>query len=82
MNECRSTRSLECRHFSDELNSCSGVTVICSEDGQARTQRLTISEHKQAEARLSDLGVPLPSRVLPQATAPPQLSLCSFDHEN
>ena len=33
------------------------------------------STRKHAEARLAELGVALTSRMLPQATAPPQLLL-------
>ena len=41
--------------------------------GGRRTIRSLHSTRKQAEARLLELGHPLPSRVLPPATAPPQL---------
>ena len=43
--------------------------------GGRRTIRSLHSTRKQAEARLAVLGVSLPSRVLPPATAPPQLLL-------
>jgi hypothetical protein len=43
--------------------------------GGRRSIRSLHSTRKQAEARLIELGVALPSRVLPPATAPPQLLL-------
>ena len=52
-----------------------GTDVLRCPCGGRRTIRSLHSTRKQAEARLTQLGVPLPSRVLPPATAPPQLLL-------
>ena len=52
-----------------------GTDVLRCPCGGRRTIRGLHSTRKQAEARLIELGVALPSRVLPPATAPPQLLL-------
>ena len=52
-----------------------GNDVLRCPCGGRRTIRRLHSTRKQAEARLLELGGALPSRVLPPATAPPQLLL-------
>ena len=52
-----------------------GNDVLRCPCGGRRSIRAVHSTRKQAEARLTELGVALPSRVLPPATAPPQLLL-------
>ncbi len=52
-----------------------GTDVLRCPCGGRRSIRSLHSTRKQAEARLLELGVALPSRLLPPATAPPQLSL-------
>jgi hypothetical protein len=52
-----------------------GTDVLRCPCGGRRTIRSLHSTRKQAEARLAELGVSLPSRVLPPATAPPQFLL-------
>jgi Putative transposase len=52
-----------------------GTDVLRCPCGGRRTITSFHSTRKQAEARLVELGVALPSRVLPPATAPPQLLL-------
>jgi hypothetical protein len=52
-----------------------GTDVLRCPCGGRRSIRSLHSTRKQAEARLTELGVALPSRVLPPATAPPQLLL-------
>ena len=52
-----------------------GTDVLRCPCGGRRTIRRLHSTRQQAEARLTELRVCLPSRVLPPATAPPQLSL-------
>jgi hypothetical protein len=52
-----------------------GTDVLQCPCGGRRTIRSLHSTRKQAEARLAALGVALPSRLLPPATAPPQLLL-------
>ena len=52
-----------------------GTDVLRCPCGGRRTIRGLHSTRKQAEARLAELGLALPSRVLPPATAPPQLLL-------
>ena len=52
-----------------------GNDVLRCPCGGRRSIRVVHSTRKQAEARLTELGVALPSRVLPPATAPPQLLL-------
>ena len=52
-----------------------GTDVLQCPCGGRRTIRSLHSTRKQAEARLAELGHPLPSQVLPPATAPPQLLL-------
>ena len=52
-----------------------GTDVLRCPCGGRRTIRRLHSTRKQAEVRLTELRVCLPSRVLPPATAPPQLSL-------
>ena len=52
-----------------------GNDVLRCPCGGSRSIRALHSTRKQAEARLLELGVPLPSRILPPATAPPQLLL-------
>ena len=52
-----------------------GNDVLRCPCGGRRTIRALHSTHKAAEQRLAALGRPLPSRVLPRATAPPQLAL-------
>lgn len=52
-----------------------GNDVLRCPCGGRRSIRAVHSTRKQAEARLTELGVTLPSRVLPPATAPPQLLL-------
>ena len=54
-----------------------GTDVLRCPCGGRRSIRAVHSTRKQAEARLAELGVALPSRVLPPATAPPQLLLSS-----
>jgi hypothetical protein len=52
-----------------------GTDVLRCPCGGPRTIRRLHSTRALAEARLAQLGVPLPSRVLPPPTAPPQLLL-------
>ena len=52
-----------------------GTDVLRCPCGGRRSIRAVHSSRKQAEARLTELGIALPSRVLPPATAPPQLLL-------
>jgi len=52
-----------------------GNGVLRCPCGGRRSIRALHSTLKQAEARLTELGVALPSRRLPPATAPPQLLL-------
>jgi hypothetical protein len=52
-----------------------GTDVLRCPCGGRRTIRRLHSTRKHADARLTELGVTLPSPVLPPATAPPQLSL-------
>ena len=52
-----------------------GNDVLRCPCGGRRSIRAVHSTRKQAEARLTEFGVTLPSRVLPPATAPPQLLL-------
>jgi len=52
-----------------------GTDVLQCPCGGRRSISSIHSTRKQAEARLTELGVALPSRVLPPATAPPQLLL-------
>ena len=52
-----------------------GTDVLRCPCGGRRSIRSLHSTRAQAEVRLLELGVELPSRLLPQATAPPQLSL-------
>ena len=52
-----------------------GNDVLRCPCGGRRTIRALFSTHKAAEERLAALGRPLPSRLLPNATAPPQLTL-------
>ena len=52
-----------------------GTDVLLCPCGGRRSIRSLHSTRKQAEARLCELGVTLPSRMLPPATAPPQLLL-------
>ena len=52
-----------------------GTDVLRCPCGGRRSIRAVHSTRKQAEARLTQLGIALPSRVLPPATAPPQLLL-------
>ena len=52
-----------------------GNDVLRCPCGGRRSIRALHSTRKQAEARLTELGVALPSRRLPPATAPPQLLL-------
>ena len=52
-----------------------GTDVLRCPCGGKRSIRAVHSTRKQAEERLTELGVPLPSRLLPPATAPPQLRL-------
>ncbi len=52
-----------------------GSDVLACPCGGRRTLRALHSTRKQAEERLADLGISLPSWRLPPATAPPQLSL-------
>ncbi len=52
-----------------------GNDVLLCPCGGRRSIRAVHSTRKQPEARLTELGVALPSRVLPPATAPPQLLL-------
>ncbi len=52
-----------------------GTDVLRCPCGGRRTIRRLHSTRKQAEVRLTELRVCLPSRLLPPATAPPQLSL-------
>lgn len=52
-----------------------GTDVLRCPCGGRRSIRAVHSTRKQAEARLTELGIALPSRVLPPATAPPQLLL-------
>jgi hypothetical protein len=51
-----------------------GTDVLRCPCGGRRTLRALHSTRKAAELRLAALGIPLPSRVLPPATAPPQLA--------
>ena len=52
-----------------------GNDVLRCPCGGRRTIRALISTHKAAEERLVALGRHLPSRLLPNATAPPQMTL-------
>lgn len=52
-----------------------GTDVLQCPCGGRRTIRALHSTRKAAEERLTSLGVSLPSRLLPPATAPPQLAL-------
>ena len=52
-----------------------GTDVLRCPCGGRRSIRRLHSTRTQAEARLIELGVALPSRVFPPATAPPQLNL-------
>jgi hypothetical protein len=52
-----------------------GTDVLRCPCGGRRSIRAVHSTRKQAEARLTELGIALPSRVLPPSTAPPQLLL-------
>jgi hypothetical protein len=52
-----------------------GTDVLRCPCGGRRSLRSLHSTRAQAEARLLELGTALPSRLLPPATAPPQLSL-------
>ena len=52
-----------------------GIDVLLCPCGGRRSIRRLHSTRSQAEARLLELGVALPSSVLPPATAPPQLLL-------
>jgi hypothetical protein len=52
-----------------------GTDVLRYPCGGRRTVRRLNLGRKQAEARLAELGHPLPSRLLPPETAPPQLVL-------
>ena len=51
-----------------------GTDVLCPCGGR-RTIKALFSTHKAAEERLVALGLRPPSRLLPSATAPPQLTL-------
>ena len=51
-----------------------GTDVLRCPCGGRRTIRALHSTRSAAEQRLTALGVPVPSRILPQATAPPQLT--------
>ena len=51
-----------------------GTDVLRCPCGGRRTIRALHSTRRAAEQRLTALGVPVPSRILPQATAPPQLT--------
>ena len=52
-----------------------GTDVLRCPCGGRRSIRCLHSTRAAAEARLLELGFALPSRILPPATAPPQLSL-------
>ena len=52
-----------------------GTDVLQCPCGGRRTIRALFSTHKAAEERLVELGLRPPSRLLPTATAPPQLTL-------
>jgi Putative transposase len=52
-----------------------GTDVLKCPCGGRRSIRACYATRKQAEARLIELGVPLPSRVMPPARAPPQHQL-------
>ena len=52
-----------------------GNDVLRCPCGGQRTIRALHSTHQAAEERLAALGRKLPSRLLPDATAPPQLTL-------
>ncbi len=52
-----------------------GTDVLRRPCGGRRSIRAVHSTRQQAETRLTELGIALPSRVLPPATAPPQLLL-------
>jgi hypothetical protein len=52
-----------------------GTDVLRCPCGGRRSIRAVHSTRQQAETRLTELGIALPSRVLPPATAPPQLLL-------
>jgi hypothetical protein len=52
-----------------------GTDVLRCPCGGRRSIRSLHSTRKQAEARLAELGISLPSRALPPQTAPPQLAL-------
>jgi hypothetical protein len=51
-----------------------GTDVLRCPCGGRRTIRALHSTRKAAEERLTALGITLPSRALPPATAPPQLA--------
>lgn len=52
-----------------------GNDVLRCPCGGRRTIRALFSTHKAAEERLAELGLRVTSRLLPKATAPPQLTL-------
>jgi len=52
-----------------------GIDVLRCPCGGRRSIRALHSTRKTAEDRLASLGISLPSRLLPPATAPPQLQL-------
>ena len=52
-----------------------GTDVLRCPSGGRRRIHAVYSTRQAAEARLAELGVTFSSRVLPPATAPPQLSL-------
>lgn len=52
-----------------------GNDVLRCPCGGRRTIRALFSTHKAAEERLVELGLRVPSRLLPKATAPPQMTL-------
>ncbi len=52
-----------------------GTDVLRCPCGGRRTIRALHSTRSAAEQRLTSLGMPLPSRILPRATAPPQLTV-------
>ena len=51
-----------------------GTDVLRCPCGGRRTIRALHSTRSAAEERLTSLGIPVPSRILPKATAPPQLT--------
>ena len=51
-----------------------GNDVLRCPCGGRRTIKALFSTHKAAEERLVELGQPTPSRLLPAATSPPQMS--------